>query len=265
MKKPLRLIRRLCAVTLVTGGLYALWLIGLPLVLAFAPLKSAWRNWIFRHWAKGMAWAINLHITFAGVPPTAPFYLVSNHLSYVDIFAFAAHLDCVFVSKSEIKDWPLIGLLCRSMDTIFIDRERRTDIPRVIRLIEKAWKKKQGVIIFPEGTSSKGAEVLPFKAALLEPAVKAALPVSYASITYQTAPADTPAYLSVCWWGKMTFMPHAFDLFRLSQIDAKIVFGSSTFLEADRKILAQKLHRAIAAQFTPVTLAEEPCQAATAP
>jgi 1-acyl-sn-glycerol-3-phosphate acyltransferase len=264
MMKHLRLTFRVIALSLVIGGFYLLWLIGFAFVFAFAGALHSWRNWIFRHWAKAVALILGMKITVKGVPPKAPFFLVSNHLSYVDIIAFASQLDCVFVSKSEVRDWPVIGFLCRSMDIIFIDRERRTDIPRVIALIEKAWKKKQGVIVFPEGTSSRGSALLPFKPALLEPAVKARFPVSYASLTYQTPPDETPAYLSVCWWGDMTLAPHALNLFRLSGFHARIVFGAQTFLEDDRKVLAQKLREAIEQHFTPVTRPEGECKAAAA-
>jgi 1-acyl-sn-glycerol-3-phosphate acyltransferase len=264
MIKQIRLIFRLLLVSLITGGFYFLWLVGLLCIFLFGDLKNRWRNWIFRNWAKGIAAAVSMKIQVQGSPPQAPFFLVSNHLSYVDIIAFASQLDCVFVSKSDVRDWPVIGFLCRSMDIIFIDRERRADIPRVISLITNAWQKKQGVIVFPEGTSSKGESILPFKPSLLEPAVKANLPVCYASLTYQTPPAETPAYLSVCWWGDMTFAPHALDLFRLSAFEAKIVFGSKTFLENDRKILARKLHQAIEEQFTPVIKLEDECQAVAA-
>ncbi len=243
------------------GGFYLLWLIGVPVTLLFGDAIHSWRNWIFRHWAKATAVALRMKITVEGAPPKAPFFLVSNHLSYVDIIALASQLDCVFVSKSEVRDWPVIGFLCRSMDMIFIDRERRADIPRVLGLIEKAWQKKQGVIVFPEGTSSKGEALLPFKPSLLEPAVKARFPVSYASLSYQTPPGETPAYLSVCWWGDMTFAPHALDLFRLPKFHAKIVFGAQTFLEDDRKLLAKKLRQAIEQQFTPVVGLEGECNA----
>jgi 1-acyl-sn-glycerol-3-phosphate acyltransferase len=262
MMKPFRLIFRCLAISLITGGFYLLWLLGWLLVFAFADALYSWRNWIFRHWAKAMAFALGMKITVEGRPPQAPFFLVSNHLSYVDIIAFASQLDCVFVSKSEVREWPVVGFLCRSMDIIFIDRERRADIPRVIALIEKAWQKRQGVIVFPEGTSSKGCGLLPFKPSLLEPAVKAGLPVSYASLSYQTPPDEPPAYLSVCWWGDMTFAPHALALFRLSGFRAKLVFGAQSFLEEDRKVLAQKLRAAIEQQFTPVIDSEEECEAA---
>lgn len=262
--KQFRLTFRLCAVSLVVGGFYLLWLVGVPVAWLFGEAIHAWRNWIFRNWAKAVAMVLSLKITVEGTPPKAPFFLVCNHLSYVDIIALASQLDCVFVAKSEVREWLVIGFLCRSMDMIFINRERRADIPRVLGLIEKAWQKRQGVIVFPEGTSSKGETLLPFKPSLLEPAVKACLPVSYASLTYQTAPDEMPAYLSVCWWGEMTLAPHALNLFRLSEIHAKIVFGGQTFLEDDRKVLAQKLRLAIEQQFTPVIRWEGECKAVIA-
>ncbi|MEW6129482.1 MAG: lysophospholipid acyltransferase family protein [Acidobacteriota bacterium] len=260
MKKPLRLTFRLLTIGASTLGLYLLWLTGLPLVFAFKNLRYSWRNWIFRTWGKTLARFAGLRLTIEGTPPRAPFFLVSNHLSYTDIIVFASQLDCVFVSKSDVKDWPGIGFLARSMGIIFIDRTRKQDIPRVIELIENAWQKRQGVVVFPEGTSSKGDTVLPFKPSLLEPAVKTGLPVSYASISYQTPPDEPPAHLSVCWWGDMEFASHAIALFRLRRIDAKVVFGEQTFSADDRKILAQRLRAAIIEQFTPVVTTEEECQ-----
>lgn len=243
---------RLASVALATGGFYLLWLVGLPMVAFVARWRQGWRNWIFRSWAKSIARISGMRITVEGAPPRPPFFLVANHLSYTDIIALASQLDCVFVSKSEVRDWLVIGFLCRCFDIIFVDRNKRQDLPRVIAAIERAWRKRQGVIVFPEGTSSKGDAVLPFKPSLLEPAVRAGLPVSYASLTYRTPPDEAPAHLSVCWWGDMEFAPHAKEFFKLREVHAKIVFGAETFLEADRKVLAQKLRAAIEEQFTPV-------------
>lgn len=259
----LRLIVRLVAICLVTAGFYLVWLIGFVCLLAFNDARYRWRNTILRNWAKVIAKVIGMEILVEGAPPEAPFFLVANHLSYVDIIALASRLDCVFVAKSEIRSWPLIGFLCRSMDMIFVDRERRNDIPRVIGLMEAAWQKHQGVIVFPEGTSSKGDTILPFKSSLLEPAVRTSTGVHFAALGYQTPPDEVPAYMSVCWWGDMTFAPHALDLLRLREFSASIVFGDETFFEADRKTLAQKLQHAIEEHFTPVVLAEDECQAVT--
>ena len=255
--KQFRMMIKVVAVALVTVGLYLFWLMGWLVVFFFPDAQHRWRNWIFRCWAKGVAAVTRLRITVEGKPPQAPFFLVANHLSYADIIALAAHLDCVFVAKSDVRDWFLIGFLCRSMEIIFVDRSKRHDLPRVIRLIEQAWRKKQGVIVFPEGTSSKGDQILPFKPSLLEPAVKAGLPVSYATLSYETPADEPPAYLSVCWWGDMEFAPHVKEFLKLREVSARIRFGSETFLEADRKVLAQKLRDAIEEQFSPLVVEAE--------
>ena len=264
MMKQIRLMIRLLAVALATGGMYLLWLAGLAFVVFFRGARQRWRNWVFRTWAKAVAAAARMQVTVEGRPPKAPFFLVANHLSYADIIALASQLDCVFVAKSEVRDWFLVGFLCRSMDIIFVDRSRRHDLPRVNRLIEDAWEKKQGVVVFPEGTSSKGESILPFKPSLLEPAVQAGLPVSYASLTYETPPGEPPAYLSVCWWGDMEFTPHAREFFKLRRVYARIVFGAETFLEEDRKVLAKKLYDAVERGFTPVVTASDDRQRAEA-
>ncbi len=261
--RVIRLTLRLCAICLATAGIYFVWLVGLVLLFAFKSARYRWRNFILRNWAKVIAAILGMTITVQGKPPRAPFFLVANHLSYVDIIALASRLDCVFVAKSEIRDWFIIGLLCRSFDMIFVDRNRRNDLPRVIGLMEAAWQKHQGVILFPEGTSSKGEAVLPFKPSLLEIAVRTATGVHFAALSYQTPPDERPAYLSVCWWGDMTLAPHALDLLRLREFSATLVFGDEIFIEADRKILAQKLHHAIENHFTPVVLSGEEREAVT--
>src|SRR5262249_10281658 len=144
-----------------------------------------------------------------GEAPQPPFFLVSNHLSYVDIVAFAARLECVFISRNDIADWPGVGLLARAVGTIFINREKLQDIPRVIGEINKTLDEGFGVILFPEGSSGAGDKIMPFHPSLLDPAAKANYPVSFASITYRTPPDEKPAYMVVSWWDDVTFTRHA--------------------------------------------------------
>jgi 1-acyl-sn-glycerol-3-phosphate acyltransferase len=138
-----------------TGGFYALWLLGFPFVCLSAKAKFAWRNFIFRHWAQTIVVVLGIKIKTNQILPATPFILVSNHLSYLDVVIFASQLDCVFVAKSEITSWPVFGLLCRSMNTIFIDRTRHQDIPRVNALIEETLRRGQNIVLFPEGTMVK--------------------------------------------------------------------------------------------------------------
>jgi 1-acyl-sn-glycerol-3-phosphate acyltransferase len=203
-------------------------------------------------WGRALAAIMGMRVTTIGEQPQAPFFLVSNHLSYVDIIAYAACLGCVFISRGEIADWPGIGLVVRGVGTIFINREKLQDIPRVIREINHALDEGLGVVLFPEGTSGAGDRVMSFHPALLEPAARANYPVSFASISYRTDPDQTPAYLAVSWWENVTFAQHARELLKLSRFDAFITFGSHAIRSDDRKALAKSLWSAVNDQFTPM-------------
>lgn len=255
----LRVTWRVIALCAVTGAWYAVWLFGMALVFPFKRAAGRWRNLIFRTWARAVAAIAGMKIETRGEPPRPPFFLVANHLSYVDIIVLAARLDCTFIARSDVAHWPIIGLLCRSMGTIFIDRASRSDIPRVIALMEEAIGRGQGVVLFPEGTSSEGAKVLKFNSSLLEPAARAGYPVSYASLSYRTPPGCVPARLSVCWWGDMTFTRHLLDLLRVPEFTATLIFGAQTIQDGDRKALARRLWQAVDEQFIPVVTAEEQC------
>jgi len=249
--KTFRLCYRLLLLVFGTIFLYLIFLIG-KLVLFFTRHgRTRWRNFIVHAWAKMVAAFMHLKVRANGRPPQPPFFLVSNHLSYVDVIAYFTQVHCIFVAKAELADWPIFGTLAKSANTLFINRSNHKDIPRVNALIEKAIHESDGVIVFPESTSSKGSEVLPFKSSLLEYAAEKKFPVSYATIHYRTGTADPPAYLSICWWGNMTFGGHFLDLLKLSRIEATIIFGPTTVRGDDRKSIAQELWERSIQQFVP--------------
>lgn len=262
--RHLRAITRVATFCAITGFFYLLWASFTPLLLASEKARYWWRNFNFRAWAKLTNILLRVRVEAKGTPPQAPFFLVSNHLSYMDIVAFAAHLDCVFVAKSEVANWPILGLLCRSMGTIFVDRNSRMDVLRVNRLIEQNLRSGKGVLLFPEGTSTPGAEVLPFHSALLEPAVQQGCPVSFATVSYRTPLGQTPAHLSVCWWGDMSFLVHFYRLLQLKSAEATLVFGSYSIRADDRKVLAGKLWQAVREEFIPVVAKDSPLPKGTA-
>ena len=245
------------AFSLATIGFYLLWLVVAPFACLFA--QRQWRDFIFRNWARTIVILLGIKIRTNAIVPATPFFLVSNHLSYLDIVVLASQIDCVFIAKREVKDWPVFGWLSRSMNTIFIDRTRAADIPRVNALIAETLQSGQNIVVFPEGTSTAGANVLPFKPSLLEPAARGNFPVAYASIQYRTPPDETPAHLSVCWWSTMTLLPHLWGVFCLPAIEATLTFGAETLQGTDRKELAKRLHEAVSNIFTPSTAMEVEC------
>jgi 1-acyl-sn-glycerol-3-phosphate acyltransferase len=194
--------------------------------------------WAFRNWARWSAWALGARIEVDGPPPPAPFVLVSNHLSYIDIIVLASQVDCVFVSRADVAGWPVLGPLVRMVGTIFIDRQAKRDIPRVLDRVDENLAHGRGIVIFPEGTTSDGSTVLPFRPPLLEAATRAEIPVRCVSLTYRTPPGSPTAGEAVCWWGDMTFWPHVRRLFRLPYFTARVRFAPDSIRETDRKRLA---------------------------
>lgn len=207
---------------------------------------------IVRRWATRMTRVLGIRVRIEGEPPAAPFLLVSNHLSYTDVVVFMSQLDARLLSKAEVKSWPLVGFLARFGGTLFIDRANRRDIPRVLDEIESTLEKGRGVVFFPEGTSSAGIEVMPFKASLFEVAVKGELDIAASAITYSTSPGERPAQWSVCWWGDMEFAPHLMDFLRVSSVDATLRFGEQNLRGTGRKELAATARREVERLFVPV-------------
>ncbi|MCA8979723.1 MAG: 1-acyl-sn-glycerol-3-phosphate acyltransferase [Planctomycetes bacterium] len=214
------------------------------------------RRGLRRAWARCVARLLGERIEVSGKPPAAPFVLVANHLSYLDILTLMSELDCVFVAKSEIAGWPVLGLLARTTGTIFVERTRKSQLPEVLDSVARALEGGSGVVFFPEGTSSRGATVLPFKTSLFEVALRAGLPVHTASLHYEVPSGATPAWLSVAWWGDMTFADHFLRLLTLPRIRARIAFGPVAIDGADRKTLADRTHRAVAGAFEPLVECE---------
>ena len=207
--KYFRAAFRISAFVIYTLGIYSLWW----LTVAFIPNKQLWRQFIFGSWAKFFVKIARMKVKVIGTAPRSPFFLVSNHISYTDIPVFRSIVETVFVAKGEIETWFMAGKIVRDMGAIFINRQNRRDIPRAGAEILKRIEMGEGVMVFPEGTSTKGEEVLKFNSSFLEFAAQAHLPVHYAAITYRTPDDEIPASVAVSWWDDTSFMAHLWRFF----------------------------------------------------
>ncbi len=169
--------------------------------------------------------------------------LVSNHLSYFDIIAIGSVTPAVFVSKADVRGWPLIGWLTKLSGTVFIERERRSHVGAVNQEIESALADDLLVVIFPEGTSSDGKTVLPFRSSLLEPVLRGGQEIHISRIRYELA--DGHAANEVCYWGDHSFFPHLMNLLGKKSVRATLCFQKFPRTTDDRKELAGQLHAAV--------------------
>lgn len=190
-------------------------------------------------WARQTANLIGMRVHVEGdlldVAAAGPVAIVSNHLGYMDIVALWCVVPGAFVAKADVAGWPLIGRCGRLVGNLFVDRTRKRDLLRVIPEMEATLRSGRNVLFFPEGTSSPGARILPFKSPLFEAAVRAGAPVVAASLQYETASDAPPADWSVGWWGDMTFGPHVFALLHLDGFDARVRFSGRLDVEAPKR------------------------------
>lgn len=245
----LRGLVRFPAIVVVSLLFFSVWRIGAALLFWRRCWRVPLRRAVLRNWGRCFLAILGVRVERSGTPPPPPFVLVANHTSYLDIPLLASAVGGVFVAKHEIAGWPLIGLVVRGVGTIFVNRGLRRDIPRVLERIEQTLAQGDGVVFFPEGTSTPGDEVAPFRPSLLEAPARGRLPVSCAALSYRTGPGEPPARTAVCWWGDMTLLDHVWRLTKLRRVEARLAFGEVELVEQDRKVLAAGLHARVSDLF----------------
>ena len=219
-------------------------LVEICLTIPFVPHDRRVRvraQWLHR-WCSFACGILGLRLTVRGSIPCAGL-LVCNHLSYLDIIVLSSVRPCIFVAKSDVAAWPLFGWLACAAGAIFVDRHRRMAAGAVVDLIREAIAGDSLVVLFPEGTSSDGSTVLPFKSALLEPALQLGCPITTGAIDY-SLPGGSVAD-EVCYWRDMTLVPHLLNLLTKAEIKSKLRLARFDLRGLDRKQLALQLRQGI--------------------
>ena len=223
------------------------------LLIPFSRKAEEWcRRMLLRIWAIGTAAIVRMRVTIIGEAPKPPYYLVTNHLSYLDLVLLARTAGCVYVSRADVADLNFLGLIAKGMNTIFVDRAKARDTKRVNELINDRLDKGYGVHMFAESKIGQDAQIHPFKPPLLEPAVQRGMPVYYAALSYSTPEGVAPARDVIVWKDPLTLAENMLQVLQLPKFSAIINYGPAPITAPDRKQLAELLYKATLERFTPV-------------
>ncbi|HEX6708419.1 MAG TPA: lysophospholipid acyltransferase family protein [Albitalea sp.] len=186
---------------------------------------------------------ISLHTS--GTPHAGATLVVSNHVSWLDILVINAVHPLRFVSKADVRHWPLIGWLVAAAGTLFIERERKRDALRVVHQVAEALKAGDTIAVFPEGTTSDGRGVLPFHANLLQAAIVTGTPIQPIALRFaDAAHAVSPAAAYI---GDTTLLQSLWAIVTATRMSASVTWlAPEASAQAERRALGETLHGRIA-------------------
>ena len=201
--------------------------------------RGRWRQ----KWCRIILRGLDLHVETTGSFPASGL-LACNHLSYLDALVLGALTPAVFVSKSEVRHWPMIGGMCARGGTIFLQRERARDAVRTNQAVADALRSGLPVAIFPEGTTTDGLEPLPFHPALFQPAIAVGVPVWPLALSYWFAD-GSDASARVAYFGDVKFVPHVLQFMRLRSVHASVQIAPAPVAAPHRVAAAQQSWSAV--------------------
>jgi len=199
-------------------------------------------------WGKGIAKILGMDIRVEGnlKSLSSGYFIVSNHLSYVDIFAEAAIFPVRYTPKSDIFWWPVVGWLVAISRPIWIKRQSRQFAKIASKKFRDTIESGVSLIIYPEGTSSDGSKgLLPFKSSVFEIPCAENLPVLPVLISYPSMKRE-----EICWYGDMSFLPHFWNLLGMKKINVLIYLLDPIYPSGlSRKEFSEKLNRIMNQKF----------------
>ena len=211
----------------------------------FPQASSAQRAAHIADWAQGLLRLLNVTVRIQGEPvQRGPLMVVLNHVSWLDILVMLAAQPVSFVSKAEVRRWPLIGWLATHVGTLYIERSSRKDAMRVVHQIADSLKAGHIIAVFPEGTTSDGRSVLPFHANLLQSAIACHAPVQPVALRFLEASGQSS--MSAAYIGEDTLLASVWRMLRAAPITASLDFLPPLATEGlERRVLAARLQEMI--------------------
>lgn len=213
----------------------------------FGALAFQQRQALVQAWSRRLLELMGVRLVVHGeLPGAGPLLVLANHISWLDIIVIDAALPCRFVSKADVRHWPLIGRLVEGAGTLFIERDRRRDAMRVVHLMAERLRAGDRLGVFPEGTTSDGGSLLPFHANLLQAALTTDTPVQLLGLRYTDARDgrrhDGPTYV-----GDTSLLRSLWRTLGATRLQAELHVGDVDRAQGrDRRTWAEALRRELA-------------------
>ena len=217
------------------------------LAISYPHLNQTKRRRILKTWSRQLLGILNIGIRTEGQWPVrgeGGYLVVANHVSWLDIFVLNTIYPSRFIAKAEVRNWPLIGWLCKRSNTIFIERALRQDAASINQQISLLLEQGVCVGLFPEGTTTDGKQVGHFHSALIQPAIDAGAMLCPVALRYQDEAGKQSS--TAAFTGDMTLSQSIWRILRSPRFDALLVFTAALATAGEnRRVLARAAQAAI--------------------
>jgi len=223
----------------------------IPFQLLFLWLEHPWRNRMPRLWHRAALWLMGVRVVVQSeIETRRPLLLVSNHSSWLDILVLASVADVTYVAKSDVRDWPVFGVLARLQRSVFVEREQKRRSQDQASDMALRMNAGEAVVLFPEGTTSDGNRLLATKSSLFAAAISAAAsapdgrvflqPVAISYTRIHGMPMGHFHRPVAAWPGDVELLPHLMGVIETGALDVEVDFGQAIEVTpaSNRKALA---------------------------
>jgi 1-acyl-sn-glycerol-3-phosphate acyltransferase len=243
------------------------------LILAYVLTSLFWRVWTQdqikrrHHYTRTVSFfckfalrLLNFKILARNLPSQdESFLIIGNHMGILDIFVLASLHPSLFITSVDMRQTAGLGFLTEMGGCLYVNRRSRSQINREIEQIREALKQKFSVVLYPEGMSSNGERVLPFKKSLLVSAAGTGIPILPAAINYRKVNGEPMSHRwrdYVCWYGDQTFLPFVKRILSVKSVEVEIEFGEQVEVhtEEQRREVAISLQKWFIAKFDKIPL-----------
>jgi 1-acyl-sn-glycerol-3-phosphate acyltransferase len=242
-------------------------------VIAYVLVSLFWRLWTrdpirrrhhYTHtvsfFCRLALWFMNFKVRTIHAPtPGASFLLVGNHLGMLDILVLSSQHPTLFITSVDMRETPGLGFLTEMGGCLYVERRSRQNILGEISQIREALQQKFSVALYPEGTSTNGEKVLPFKKSLITAAAGTGVSILPVVINYRQVNGEPMSHKwrdYVFWYGDQTFVPALLRIFSVQSVNVDLEFCEEIDVhnEEERRQVAAQLYQVIASKFTPIEI-----------